>query len=33
MTKNEVTQLSDEITGCAIKVHKVLASGLYIGFV
>ena len=28
MTKKEVTQLSYEITGLAIKVHKVLAPGL-----
>lgn len=28
MTKKEVTQLSYEITGLAIKVHKALGSGL-----
>ena len=28
MTKREVTQLSYEITGLAIKVHKVLGPGL-----
>lgn len=28
MTKQEVTQLSYEITGLAIKVHKELGSGL-----
>src|SRR5699024_7403186 len=28
MTKKEVTQLSYEITGCAIKVHKLLGPGL-----
>ncbi len=28
MTKKEVTQLSYEITGLAIKVHKVLGPGL-----
>ncbi|MCF3110787.1 GxxExxY protein [Niabella sp. CC-SYL272] len=28
VTKKEVTQLSYEITGCAIKVHKVLGPGL-----
>jgi len=28
MTKKEVTQLSYEITGLAIKVHKTLGSGL-----
>lgn len=28
MTKKEVTQLSYEITGCAIKVHKALGPGL-----
>ncbi len=28
MTKREVTQLSYEITGCAIKVHKELGPGL-----
>ncbi|MEX0998284.1 MAG: GxxExxY protein [Flavobacteriaceae bacterium] len=28
MTKKEVTQLSYEITGCAIKVHKELGPGL-----
>ena len=28
MTKKEVTQLSYEITGCAIKVHKTLGPGL-----
>lgn len=28
MTKREVTQLSYEITGCAIKVHKALGPGL-----
>ena len=28
MTKKEVTQLSYEITGYAIKVHKALGPGL-----
>jgi len=28
MTKREVTQLSYEVTGCAIKVHKALGPGL-----
>ena len=28
MTKKELTQLSYEITGCAIKVHKALGPGL-----
>ncbi|MBZ4189092.1 GxxExxY protein [Niabella beijingensis] len=28
MTKKEVTQLSYEITGCAISVHKELGPGL-----
>ncbi|WP_379093254.1 GxxExxY protein [Pedobacter sp. UC225_65] len=28
MTKQEITQLSYEITGCAIKVHKALGPGL-----
>lgn len=28
MTKKEVTRLSYEITGCAIKVHKALGPGL-----
>ncbi|WP_210419419.1 GxxExxY protein [Pedobacter sp. KBS0701] len=28
MTKKEVTQLSYEITGFAIKVHKILGPGL-----
>ena len=28
MTKVQVTQLSYEITGCAIKVHKALVPGL-----
>ena len=28
MTKKEVTQLSYEITGLAIKVHKTLGPGL-----
>ncbi|SEG16793.1 GxxExxY protein [Halpernia humi] len=28
MTRREVTQLSYEITGCAIKVHKILGPGL-----
>ena len=28
MTKKEVTQLSYEITGLAIKVHKEIGSGL-----
>ncbi|GAB2635056.1 GxxExxY protein [Belliella aquatica] len=28
MTKREVTQLSYEIVGCAIKVHKELGPGL-----
>ncbi|MGB3454319.1 MAG: GxxExxY protein [Moheibacter sp.] len=28
MTKKEVTQLSYDITGCAIKVHKILGPGL-----
>jgi len=28
MTKKEVTQLSYDITGCAIRVHKVLGPGL-----
>lgn len=28
MIKKEVTQLSYDITGCAIKVHKVLGPGL-----
>lgn len=28
MTKKEVTQLSYDITGCAIKVHKFLGPGL-----
>lgn len=28
MTKKEVTQLSYEITGLAIKVHKILGPGL-----
>ena len=28
MTKKQVTQLSYEITGCAIKVHKALGPGL-----
>lgn len=28
MTKKQVTQLSYEITGCAIKVHKLLGPGL-----
>lgn len=28
MTKKEVTQLSYEIVGCAIKVHKSLGPGL-----
>lgn len=31
MTKKEVTQLSYEITGCAIKVHKALGPGLLEG--
>jgi len=28
MTKKEVTQLSYDITGCAIKVHKTMGPGL-----
>ncbi len=28
MTRKEVTQLSYDITGCAIKVHKALGPGL-----
>ena len=28
MTKKEVTQLSYEIIGCAIRVHKTLGPGL-----
>lgn len=28
MTKKQVTQLSYDITGCAIKVHKTLGPGL-----
>jgi GxxExxY protein len=28
MTKKEITQLSYDITGCAIKVHKELVPGL-----
>lgn len=28
MTKKEITQLSYEITGCAISVHKALGPGL-----
>jgi hypothetical protein len=28
MTKKEITQLSYEIIGCAIKVHKQLGPGL-----
>jgi len=28
MTKTEVTQLSYDIVGCAIKVHKELGPGL-----
>ena len=28
MTRKEITQLSYDITGCAIKVHKVLEPGL-----
>lgn len=28
MTKKQVTQLSYDITGCAIKVHKALGLGL-----
>lgn len=28
MTKKEVTQLSYEVIGCAIKVHKALGPGL-----
>lgn len=28
MTKKELTQLSYDITGCAIKVHKALGPGL-----
>lgn len=28
MTKREVTQLSYDITGCAIKVHRALGPGL-----
>ena len=28
MTKKEITQLSYEITGFAIKVHKTLGPGL-----
>ncbi len=28
MNKKAVTQLSYEITGCAIKVHKALGPGL-----
>jgi len=28
MTKKEITQLSYEITGCAIEVHKILGPGL-----
>ena len=28
MTKKEITQLSYEIVGCAITVHKFLGSGL-----
>ncbi|MDX1652199.1 MAG: GxxExxY protein [Brumimicrobium sp.] len=28
MTKSEVTQLSYEITGCAISVHRELGPGL-----
>ena len=28
MTKKEITQLSYEIIGCAIKVHKKLGPGL-----
>ena len=28
MTKKEITQLSYDITGCAIKVHKELGPGL-----
>lgn len=31
MTKREVTQLSYEIVGCAIKVHKELGPGLLEG--
>jgi GxxExxY protein len=31
MTKREVTQLSYEIIGCAIKVHKELGPGLLEG--
>ena len=31
MTKKEVTQLSYEIVGCAIKVHKELGPGLLEG--
>ena len=28
MTRKEITQLSYQITGCAIKVHKALGPGL-----
>src|SRR5690625_1839807 len=28
MTKKEIAQLSYEITGCAIEVHKILGPGL-----
>jgi len=28
MTKKQITQLSYEITGCAIKVHRILGAGL-----
>jgi GxxExxY protein len=31
MTKREITQLSFEVTGCAIKVHKALGPGLLAG--
>lgn len=31
MTKKNVTKLSYEIVGCAIKVHKELGPGLYEG--
>lgn len=31
MTKKEVTQLSYEVIGCAIKVHKALGPGLLEG--
>jgi GxxExxY protein len=31
MTKREITQLSFEVTGCAIKVHKALGPGLLEG--